>query len=385
MLPLQNVRVLDLSRLLPGPYATLALADLGAQVDKVEDLEGGDYLRHMPPHHGPDSVMFAALNRNKRSLALDLKQAEGQAAFLSILQRYDVLIEQFRPGVMDRLGIGYGILHERNPRLIICSLTGYGQTGPLRHAAGHDLNYLARSGVLGLQGPEDGTPQVPAFQIADIGGAMWSALGIVTALYERTQTNKGKVLDISMLEANMSFAALAFGTILTGHAPSRGGDTLSGGLSLYGVYRAKDGFVSLAALEPKFWLKFAVACGIESDLSALMPGPHQAALRKRLVTVFASRTKSEWEAFGRQHDCCVEPVLEGDELQRDAQLVARQVFTTVTTSEGPLTQVNTPLTPRDRVHKGAPKKGEHTRAILREGGLSEDAIESLFARKIVTE
>ncbi len=385
MLPLESVRVLDLSRLLPGPYATLALADLGAQVDKLEDLEGGDYLRHMPPHHGNDSAMFAALNRNKRSLALDLKQPEGKAAFLSILGRYDVLLEQFRPGVMDRLGIAYGTLHEHNPRLIICSLTGYGQTGPLRHAAGHDLNYLARSGVLGLQGPEGGTPQVPAFQIADIGGALWSTIGIVTALYERTLTNKGKILDISMLEANMSFASLAFGNMLAGHPPGRGNDTLSGGLSLYGVYRAKDGFVTLAALEPKFWLKFAAACGVEADLSALMPGPHQTSLREQLAAVFASRTKSEWEAFGRQHDCCIEPVLTGDELQHDPQLAARQVFTTLTTPEGPLTQVNTPLTPRDRVHKSAPKKGEHTRVILREGGLKEEAIENLFAKKIVTE
>ena len=385
MLPLANVRVLDLSRLLPGPFATLALADLGAQVDKLEDLEGGDYLRHMPPPHGAESAMFAALNRNKRSLALDLKHADGKSTFLSMLPHYDVLIEQFRPGVMDRLGIGYATLHERNPRLIICSLTGYGQTGPLRNAAGHDLNYLARSGVLGLQGPTGVAPQVPAFQVADIGGALWSAFGIVTALYERTITHKGKIIDISMLEANMGFAALAFGNVLAGHPPARGDDTLSGGLSVYGAYRAKDGFVTIAALEPKFWLRFAAAVGIEADLSALLPGPHQVALRAQLATLFAARTRAEWEAFARQHDCCVEPVLESDELQRDRQLVARQAFTTVATKAGPLTQLNTPLTPRDRTHSEAPRKGEHTRTILREAGVSDQAIEALFDRKIIAE
>jgi crotonobetainyl-CoA:carnitine CoA-transferase CaiB-like acyl-CoA transferase len=385
MLPLANVRVLDLSRLLPGPFATLALADLGAQVDKLEDLEGGDYLRHMPPHHGAESAMFAALNRNKRSIALDLKHADGKAAFLSMLGRYDVLIEQFRPGVMDRLGIGCATLHEQNPRLIICSLTGYGQTGPLRNAAGHDLNYLARSGLLGLQGPSGQAPQVPAFQVADVGGALWSALGIVTALYERTTTHKGKLLDISMLEANMSFASLAFGNMLAGHPPTRGDDTLSGGISVYGAYPAKDGFVTLAALEPKFWLKFAAAVGIEADLSALLPGPHQVALREKLATLFSSRTRREWEAFARQHDCCIEPVLENDELQHDPQLVARQAFATVATRGGPLTQLNTPLTPRDRAHVEAPKKGEHTRAILREAGLDDQTIEALIVRKIAAE
>jgi crotonobetainyl-CoA:carnitine CoA-transferase CaiB-like acyl-CoA transferase len=384
MLPLANVRVLDLSRLLPGPFATLALADLGAQVDKLEDLEGGDYLRHMPPHHGSESAMFAALNRNKRSIALDLKHVDGKVAFLSILGRYDVLIEQFRPGVMDRLGIGYATLHEHNPRLIICSLTGYGQTGPLRDAAGHDLNYLARSGVLALQGPKDAIPQVPGFQVADIGGAMWSALGIVTALYERTTSNKGKILDISMVEANMSFASLAFGNMLAGHPPTRGDDTLSGGLSVYGVYPAKDGFVTLAALEPKFWLKFAAAVGIEADLSALLPGPHQVALREQLATLFASRTRAEWEVFARQHDCCVEPVLENDELQDDPQLVARRAFVTVGTRAGAMMQLNTPLTPRDREHSEAPRKGEHTRIILREAGLGDQAIAALFERKVVT-
>ena len=167
--PLAEVRVLDLSRLLPGPFASLVLADLGARVDKVEDPEGGDYLRAMPPLRGDTSTMFLALNRNKRSACLDLKKERGRAALLKLVERYDVLLEQFRPGVLERLGLGHALLREKNPRLIVCALTGYGQDGPLARSAGHDLNYLARAGVLGMNGPAGAPPQVPGFQVAPFG------------------------------------------------------------------------------------------------------------------------------------------------------------------------------------------------------------------------
>ncbi|HLK37073.1 MAG TPA: CaiB/BaiF CoA-transferase family protein, partial [Polyangiaceae bacterium] len=167
--PLAGVSILDLSRLLPGPFASLVLADLGARVDKIEDTEGGDYMRVVPPWVGETSSTFAALNRNKRSACLDLKNERARDVFLRLVERYDVLLEQFRPGVLDRLGLGHATLLARNPKLVVCALTGYGQDGPLRDRAGHDLNYLARSGLLGVQGPPDGPPQVPGFQIADIG------------------------------------------------------------------------------------------------------------------------------------------------------------------------------------------------------------------------
>src|SRR5262249_51900817 len=188
MRPLTGVRVLDLSRLIPGPFATLVLADLGATVDKIEDAAGGDYLRHVPPQVAGSSVAFHLLNRGKRSAILDLKHPAGRDAFRRLATRYDVLFDQFRPGGLPRLRLGYEVLCADNPRLIVCALTGYGQTGPLVNRAGHDLNYLARAGLLGAQGPADRAPQVPGFQMADVSGGMWCAIAILAALAERAQT-----------------------------------------------------------------------------------------------------------------------------------------------------------------------------------------------------
>ena len=240
--PLAGVRVLDLSRLLPGPFASLVLADLGARVDKIEDPGAGDYLRAMPPMRGDTSSMFLALNRNKRSACLDLKMERGRAALLKLAARYDVLLEQFRPGVLDRLGLGHRTLLEANPRLIVCALTGYGQDGPLAQRAGHDLNYLARAGVLGMNGPAGAPPQVPGFQLADIGGGLWCVAGILAALYRRNAAEasggvgEGSVIDVSMLESSMSFAFSGFGQLFGGALAARGEGPLTGGLALYGTY-----------------------------------------------------------------------------------------------------------------------------------------------------
>ncbi|HEX4620151.1 MAG TPA: CaiB/BaiF CoA-transferase family protein, partial [Myxococcaceae bacterium] len=204
--PLSDLKVLDLSRLLPGPYATLVLADLGAQVDKVEDPLGGDPVRLMPPHWGEESALFAALHRNKRSLVLDFKRPECVSALKRLSRRYDVLVESFRPGVMERLGLSYAALAAENPRLIYCSITGFGQTGPDRLRAGHDVGYIARAGVLGHGGPRDGAPAMPGVQIADIGGgSLFGLIGILAALHERDRTGRGRAVDISMTEGALAF------------------------------------------------------------------------------------------------------------------------------------------------------------------------------------
>jgi alpha-methylacyl-CoA racemase len=378
--PLAGVRVLDLSRLLPGPFASLVLADLGAQVDKIEDPEGGDYLRAMPPLRGDTSSMFLALNRNKRSACLDLKKASGREALLALVTRSDVLLEQFRPGVLDRLGLGHARLREKNPRLIVCALTGYGQDGPLAGRAGHDINYLARAGVLGMNGPADGPPQVPGFQLADVGGGLWCVAGILAALHRRNATGEGSVIDVSMLESSMAFASLGLGQLFGGAMPPRGDGPLTGGLALYGTYATSDGrFVSLGALEPKFWNAFCAGAGLEADMTALFPGPHQAVLKAKLRTLFASRTRAEWEAFGRQHDCCLEPVLEPQELRDDEQLRARDVFFAMESPWGPIEQLRTPLTEPGAKHAPPPRQGEHTDAILREAGLDEATIAAMRA------
>jgi alpha-methylacyl-CoA racemase len=385
--PLDGVRVLDLTRLLPGPFASLALADLGARVDKIEDTGPGDYLRLTPPlmaaadgGGGDTSGLFLALNRGKRSACLDLKKPSAQAALLRLVERYDVVFEQFRPGVLDRLGLGHAALLARNPRLVVCALTGYGQDGPLARRAGHDLNYLARAGVLGMQGPPGAPPQPPGFQLADVGGGLWSVIGILAALQERARTGRGRVVDVAMVEASMGFAVASFGQLASGQTPRRGDEALTGGLAIYNTYETKDGrYVALGALEPKFWMAFCDATGFQADLSAMLPGPHQAALKERLRAVFVARTRAEWEAFARQHDCCLEPVLEPNELEGDEHLRARGLFFEMDSPWGRIRQLRTPLADRAATPSPPPRLGEHTDAILREAGLDDAAIAAMRA------
>ncbi len=380
MTPLSGIRVLDWTRLLPGPFATMVLGDLGAQVDKLEDPQGGDYLRHMPPQREGISSIFLALNRNKRSACLDLKKPAAKDAFLTLVRRYDVLVEQFRPGVLDRLGVSHATLLEANPRLVVCALTGYGQTGPLARRAGHDLNYLARAGVLGFQGPADRPPAVPGVQMADVGGGLWSVIGILGALAERDRTGKGQVVDVAMIEASMPFAIASFGHGFAGAPARRGDEALSGGIAPYGTYATKDDrFVALAALEPKFWMAFCAGVGVEASLEALVPGPHQAAIKEKLAAIFRGKTRDEWAAFGEKHDCCLEPVLEAGEVADDAHLRARGAFFTMDSPWGPIPQMRTPLTSSDAKHTPPPKAGEHTEAVLREAGVTDETIAKLRA------
>lgn len=375
MQPLTGIKVLDLTRLLPGPFASLALADLGARVDKLEDAQGGDYIRHMPPHIGEDSALFVALNRNKRSCVLDLKKPAAQAAFKKLVRSYDVVFEQFRPGVLTKLGLSHETLLAENPRLVVCALTGYGQDGPLAKRAGHDLNYLARAGILGFQGPSSGPPQVPGFQLADVSGGLWSVLGIVSALYERERTGKGQLVDVAMVETSLGFAALGYGAVLAGQPSDRGNEPLSGGIGPYNTYATKDGrAMTLAALEPKFWMGFCQSVGLETDMGALMPGPHQVELIAKLRSIFAEKTLDEWVRFARDKDVCLEPVLTPEEATNDPHLRARGVFFELDTNGKKLPQMRLPLTPRDKVHTAPPKQGEHTSDVLREAGLTDEEI-----------
>jgi crotonobetainyl-CoA:carnitine CoA-transferase CaiB-like acyl-CoA transferase len=359
------------------------LADLGASVDKIEDPAAGDYLRAMPPLRGDTSSMFLALNRNKRSACLDLKMASGSAALLKLVGHYDVLLEQFRPGVLDRLGLGHATLRQANRRLIVCALTGYGQDGPLASRAGHDLNYLARAGVLGMNGPAGAPPQVPGFQLADISGGLWCVVGILAALHRRDAAGaagEGAVIDVSMVESSMPFAISGFGQLFGGRLAPRGEGPLTGGLALYGTYTTRDGrFVSLGALEPKFWNAFCAGAGISPDMGALFPGPHQAVLKETLRALFASRTRAEWEAFAQAHDCCLEPVLEPEELRNDPHLRARGAFFEMESPWGPIEQLKTPLTPPGASHAPPPRQGEHTDAILREAGIDDATIAAMKA------
>lgn len=332
MPPLDGLRVLDLSRLLPGPYATLVLADLGATVLKIEDPEVGDPTRHTPPLVGDVSAYFLALNRNKRSVALDLKTPAGADALRTLAARADVLVESFRPGVLERLGLGHAALRALNPRLIVCALSGYGQDGPDRLKAGHDLGYVARAGVLGYGGAPDGPPSQPGVQVADIGGGLFGVIGILAALEERHRTGVGRLVDVALCDSATAFLHMHLAARLLrgdeGRPLARGNDALNGGFPCYGVYRAADGkYLAVAALEPKFFLKLAEALG-DPDLAigAWDTGEDGARTRARLTALLATKARADWLALLGPLDVCVEPVHEGDDVLGDPQLLARRLF-----------------------------------------------------------
>jgi crotonobetainyl-CoA:carnitine CoA-transferase CaiB-like acyl-CoA transferase len=369
---LSGLKVLDLSRLLPGPYLTLLLADAGADVVKVEEPGRGDYLRHTPPFTPDDrSALFVALNRNKRSVCLDLRSPDGAAALKALVGSYDILVESFRPGVMDRLGLGYAALSALNPRLLYLSLSGYGQTGPLAQRAGHDLGYLARAGALGLGGDPAGLPEVPGVQLADLGGAMLGCIAILAAVIERQSTGVGKHLDVALADAGFAFAQphLAARLLRGPDAPplQRGDEMLTGGVPSYQVYRTKDGrALAVAALEPKFWEGLCRA--LDRPEMAHLPyatGADGARVKAELSGIFATRTQAEWEAFFAPLDLCVEPVREGDEAFADAYLLARGFR-----REGPDgTELLTPLKLGEVPKRPAPGLGEHTDEVLRAAGV----------------
>ncbi len=372
--PLAGVRVLDLSRLLPGGFATMLLADLGAQIDKVEPPKGGDYLRGLPPHVEGVNAAFHLLHRGKRSVAIDLRDERGREMLLRLLPRYDVLVESFRPGVMARLGLAPATLCARHERLVLCSLSGYGQQGPLAGRAGHDLNFLARSGALGATAdPRQPPPPPPPMQAADVGGALYAVTGIVAALAERERTGRGRWLDVALADAAAGFGllALAFAWASPDY-PAR--HMLSGGMANYALYRtADDGFVSLAALEPKFWKAFCEAAGVPHDPSALLPGPHHGPLREYLAERFAQAPRSHWEAVAERADCCLEPVLRPEELPDDPQHRARGTFAGQM-ADG-LPRLATPLAAA--APGRAPELGEHTAEVLAEAGLSQGEVSAL--------
>lgn len=381
-LPLEGIRVLDLSRLLPGPYATLVLADLGADVVRVEDPRGGDWLRALPPLVGEASGAFHALNRNKRSLALDLSRSEGRAAFLRLAGRADVVVESFRPGVLERMGLGYAALRARNPRIVLCSITGHGQDGPDAGRAGHDLGYCARAGVLALSGPPE-APASPGVQLADVAGGSWPAVaGVLAALLGRDLRGEGAHVDVSMTEGALALLTLGLGIADARGAPLvRGREPLAGGAACYGVYRTRDGrFVALGALEPKFFGAFCEAVG-RPELAERQLDEGGAGPRAELEAIFAARSFAEWQAFAAAHDVCLEPVLEGDEPRADPQLRARGAFLEIPTPwEGrAVPAVATPARLRgvEAPRRSAPRLGEHGAAVLAEAGFSPDEIEGL--------
>ena len=388
-MPLTGIKILDLTRLLPGPFCTMLLGDLGAEVVKVEDPRTGDPCRLVPPFLKSESAVFLSLNRNKKSLALDLKSEAGREIMVRLARRSDVLVEQFRPGVTDRLGIGYDDMAEVNPGLIYCSLTGYGQTGPYRTRPGHDLNYLAYAGVLDCTGPRDGPPVPPAVQVADCTGGLLAAIGILAALSARSRTGKGQHVDAAMLDGAFSLLNLHAGSHFAGETQRRGAMKLSGGTPCYGVYETKDGrYVALGALEPKFWQRFCALVG-RDDLAPLQyaDGGDAGRLRRELEALFRERTRAEWLRLLEAEDVCLAPVNSLEEALRDPQITARGMVATMKHADlGSIPQLGIPLrfseTPGS-LRLPPPRHGEHTDEILRDLGYSPEKLHDLRERGII--
>ncbi len=350
-MPLTGIRVLDLTRLLPGAYCTLLLADMGADVIKVEEPGAGDYMRWTPPLVDGQSALFNAINGGKRSITLNLKTDAGRDVLLNLVDKADVLVEGNRPGVMARLGLGWDVLHARNPRLVMCSITGYGQDGPFAQRAGHDLNYMAIAGGLGLNGDRDGPPVPLSVQVADIGGGgMQAAVEILAALNQVQRRGEGSWLDVSMTDGAFRWLTLVFAEHTAGPPPVRRGDQrLAGRYACYRVYECKDGrFFSVAALEPKFWSTLCQALGrpdlVEAQYST---SPEE---QRAVELIFETKSRGEWEAILSNLDVCCEPVLDLDEVPAHPQIAARRLF--------------------ERARRGrAPGLGEHNDEILREIGI----------------
>lgn len=389
--PLRGLKVLDLSRLLPGPYCSLMLGDLGADILKIEDPNLGDYMRSWEPRVHGESALFLMVNRNKKSMKLNLKTGLGKEVFLRLVGEHDVVLEGFRPGVMERLGLGYETLSKKNPGLIYCAITGYGQTGPYRDRAGHDLNYLSVAGVLGTIGPKGGAPVIPGVQIADIGGgALLAAFGILAACIARRETGRGQFIDVSMLDGSFAWLSVPFGRMLADGKDPRPGDSfLTGTYACYRIYETKDArHMGLGALEPQFWEAFCKLVNRE-DLIAYQyaEGERQAHLISEVSEIFKEKTRQEWMEFLKSSDCCCEPVNLVSEALSDPQLLARDMIRETDHGSGEsLKQIGIPLkfseTP-GTIRLAPPRHGEHTQEVLKGLGYTDEEIREMEETGII--
>ena len=383
---LSGLRVLDLTFYLPGPYATLILADLGAEVIKIENPAGGDPLRGLGPDGGSPagSVFFQALNRGKKSVTLDLKTAEGREAFLRLAATADGLVEQYRPGVTERLGLGYEAVRAVNPRLAYVSLTGYGQTGPHAAEAGHDLNYMARSGLLSLfaEAPE-GTAApfpLPPIQFADLNGGNLTATALLAGMLSARLTGEGRHVDVAMTDGIVALLSLTASNYLAagGPPPERPNLFLAGGEPFYNIYRSADGrHLSVGALEPKFWANLCRVLA-ESDPEKKEPGVI-ASSREEAARVFATRTAAEWVERLAGLDVCVAPILKVAEALASEHVAARGLVI----EAGGVRQIGPALTAAASP-RPAPRLGEHNRETLLALRYGEADIEALAARGVIS-
>lgn len=387
--PLKGIKVLDFTTLLPGPYATQLLADMGAEVVRVESPTRPDLLKLMPPMVGKVSAAHATVNRNKQAIAIDLKHPEAGEIIRRLLGDFDIVIEQFRPGVMQRLGLGYEELVKIQPKLIYCSITGYGQTGPLKDRAGHDINYLALSGLASFSGRKETGPVLSATQIADIaGGSHHAVMAILAAVIERSNTGEGQFLDISMSDAALALSTM-FGSsaLVSGKDPACGMEMLNGGL-FYDYYETADGkYMSVGSLEPNFAGILLNTLGLEVWLSKIVDqrASTQCDIRQAIAEKFISHDQAYWIAVFADLDACVEPVLTINEAASHRHFIERGMVTTATDDAGnAIKQINCALPFRtDEVMQAGRSLGADSAQVLHTLGYSDDELEALKANKCI--
>ncbi len=385
--PLDGIKVLDLSRLLPGPFCSQLLADLGARVVKVEDTQGGDYARAGGPAVDGQSAFYVAINRNKESIKLNLKKPEGVQALLRLVPQFDVILDTFRPGVVEKLGVGYEVCRKINPKIVYCAITGYGQDGPYSQRAGHDNNYLALAGVGGLTGEPGRRPVLAGFQLADLGGgALFGLSAILAGLFQAQRTGQGTYCDVSMHDGSFAFLAphLAGFIQQPGEPPRPSTMMLSGAIVCYNIYETKDGkYMSVGALEPKFWQAFSQACGRPDILPfAFQKAADGEKAYEATKELFRSKTQAEWIELLKTADCCVEPIWDFAQTLKDPQLEARKMWITIQNRKGETVKLpNTPFRfstqQKKTSDKAPPQYGEHTQPVLREFGFSDDDLAKL--------
>ena len=376
---LKGIKVLDVSRLLPGPYCSMILADHGAEVVSVEDRR-----------YKGDGHYLAAVNRNKRHISLDLKTDEGREIFFRLAEDADVVLEGFRPGVAERLGIDYESVRKVNPEVIYCSITGYGQSGSLKERAGHDVNYMSRSGALSLIGEAGRSPCIPGIQFADMaGGSMNGAIGILMALFARQRTGKGQYVEISMTDGMIGFLPVAqFFHELTGTFPERGNNLLSHRYAFYNTYETADGrHLSVGALEPRFWARLCEHLGVPEFIPLQYDEKKREEIIDTLKAIFKTKPRDAWSRELAELDACCEPVLGAAEVLADPHFREREMVVTVAKGDcREATAIGVPVklsgTP-GAIRTPPVSFGENTREVLEGLGYSEEAIDRLIAKGVI--
>jgi len=389
---LDGIRVLDLSRLAPGPYCSMLLADFGADVILVEPVPGASAKLAGPSGASESAQRAAAYNalaRGKRSIALNLKEPEAREIFYALAKDADVVLEGFRPGVVQRLGVDYETIRALNPRIVYCSLSGFGQTGPYANLVGHDINYIAIGGALGVTGRPGTPPAIPINLIADFaGGGLFAAFAICVALLARDRTGEGQYIDMAMTDGVLSLMTMAFTQYFANGTIIRPGEyLLNGGVPWYDTYQCADGrWFSIGSIEPHFYEALCRVLGCEEFLGRQYDASSYPAMRERFAAVFRTKTADEWMEIMSQHDICAAPVLEMDRVVQNPHNLARNMVVEVDSPVGPVKQIGVApklsKTPGHVRHAG-PVLGQHTEAILTELGYAPERIAELRERRVI--